>query len=175
MIFNILKVLCLVSLTSLSTILHTNIFAHMSLLPSLKLTKCHTDVLTMYYMSCKSLDIYFFYCFGVSPSTTSLSFSLICKINIFVKLSLFSSFPVKSLSHSLVCFQYIPCVVKLQSQPCITVSACQSHVCYYCSVKVLHFSGQVSVLVLWLSWNYLFYYIIILFVSTLISHPLVSH
>ena len=64
---------------------------------------------------------------------------------------------------------------------CMSVSACQSvhvshvYVSQCCSVRVLHFSDQVSVLVLWLSWNYLCYYIIILLVFTLISQPLDSH
>lgn len=154
----------------------TQIFLHIChRFLSLKLSKCHTVVLTIYYMSCKSLDIYFFYCLGVSPSATSLSMSLICNINIFVKLPLFSSFTIKSLSYSRVCYQYIAHLVKLQSKLCFRVSACQSHVCYCYSVKVLHFSGQVSVLFLWLSRNYLFYYIIILFFLSLISQPLVSH
>jgi len=111
--FNILKELCLINLILLSSIFHTCIFAHMSLL--LKLSKCHTVALTLHYMYCNSVDIYFVYRLRVSPSATSLSLSLICNINIFVKLSLFSSFTFKSLSRSLVCFQYIARLVKLQS------------------------------------------------------------
>ena len=96
---------CVLSVLFHCLLFFTQIFLHIChcFLP-LKLHKCHIVVLTTYYMSGKSLDIYFFYCLGVSPSGTSLSLPLICNINIFVKLSLFSAFTVKSLSHSHVCY-----------------------------------------------------------------------
>jgi hypothetical protein len=95
----------------------------------LKLSNYHTVFIIIYYMYCKSLGIYFFYCLGLSPSTTSLSTLLIYNINIFVKLSLFSSFTIQSLSHSHVRYRYIALLVKPTSVITLFYSQCMLVTC----------------------------------------------